>query len=382
MSRFGASRRPAAYHRAVMFARLALAAPALAAWCLAWGQAPEPPERLLRLTHVEGEVALKSDGQRATDARPDDALMAGDRVVTPHGSRAELLLDASPIRLNQRSELRVDALEAMHVQLGLEQGVASLHIRELYEGELFEIALANVRLTLLQPGEYRIEARQSDLSVLTVTVGAVDVATAGGLVRVASGQRVMLDGRDARATLVPPASADAFDDWVLEREVQLASADMPAGPDESAAYAQAGRWYDDATYGHYWMADSSYGYAPWSFFYFSSGRWGFHVGQGRWCWSPPRPVATPLVARETHPFGRARSVSRSGGTGDSSSSVAGTPSAGRSWAYGGSSGSMGSAMSGGSARSMRGSASYGRSRSSSSSSSGSRPSVFGVPTSP
>jgi len=361
-----------------MFSRLALAASALAAWSLAWGQAPAPPERLLRLSHVEGEVALKSDGRRASDARPNDALMAGDRVITPHGARAELLLDASPIRLNQRSELRVDALEAMHVQLGLEQGVAYLHVREIYEGELFEIALANVRLTLRQPGEYRIEARDSDYSVLTVNVGAADVATAGGLVQVASGQRVILEGRDARATLVPAVATDAFDDWVLEREVQLANENLPAGPDESTAYAGAGRWYDDATYGHYWMADTSYGYAPWSFFYFSSGRWGFHVGQGRWCWSPPRPSQGPVVARETHPFGRARSVSRSGSMDGAMSSGAGTRSSGRSWAYGGSSGSSGS-MSGGSTHSMRGSASYGRSRSSSSTSSSS---VFGVPASP
>jgi hypothetical protein len=376
MSRFGAARLPAAYDRAVMFMRCILAASAIAAWSLAWGQATAPPERLMRVSHVEGEAALKSDGRRASDARPNDQLKAGDRVVTPHGARAELLLDASPIRLNQRSELRVDALEAMHVQLGLERGVAYLHIRELYEGEQFEIALANVRLTLLQPGEYRLEARESDFSVLTVASGAVDVATAGGLVRVASGQRVMLEGRDARATLVPPVSADAFDDWVLEREVQLASAEVP-GPDDSAYYAEAGRWYDDATYGHYWMADSSYGYAPWSFFYFSSGRWGFHVGQGRWCWNPPRPSQGPVVAQETHPFGRARSVSRGGGMSDSLSSGAGTRSSGRSRAFGGSSGSSGS-MSGGSTHSMRGSASYGRSRSPSSGSS----SVFGVPTSP
>ncbi len=364
-----------------MYARLALAACALGAWSLAWGQPPAPPERLLRLSHVEGEVSLKSDGRRPTDARPNDLLMGGDRVVTPPDARAELLLDASPIRLNQRSVLRVDALEAMRVQLGLEDGIANFRIRELYEGDQFEIVLSNVRITLRQPGEYRVEARQSDLSVLTVMAGAVDVATAGGLVQVGAGQRVMLEGRDARATLVPMVATDGFDDWVLEREVQLASEHLPASPDENPAYARAGRWYDDSTYGHYWMADSSYGYASWSFFAFSSGRWGFHVGNGGWCWSPPRPSQGPVVAQETHPFGRARSSSRSSSSGDAMSSTAGTRGSGRSWAYGGSSsssGSMGGSMSGSTTHSMRGSASYGRSRSSSSGGS----SVFGVPTSP
>src|SRR6188768_3001339 len=154
--------------------RLALAACALGAWTLAWGDAPAP-ERLLRLNLVEGDVAVQSDGQRAAAARPDRPLLQGDRVVTPDDARAELLLDASPIRLDGGSDLRVEALELTNVVLGLDHGVASLQIRELYEGDHFEIELANSRISIRQPGEYRVEARAADLSVLAVVVGAADV---------------------------------------------------------------------------------------------------------------------------------------------------------------------------------------------------------------
>jgi hypothetical protein len=371
-----------------MWLRLAVPAFALAASALAWGQTPEPPERLLRPSYLEGEVELRVDDQRPSPAQPDRPLMRGDRLVTHSGARAELLLDASPIRLDEDTELRVDALKAMSVQLRLDRGVANVRLRELYEGERFEIALSNVRVVLREPGEYRIEARAEDISVLTVLGGAAEVATAAGLVRVAGGQRVVLEGRDSRATLVPSVAADAFDDWVLEREVQLASVNEPAGPDE-AAYEQAGRWYDDASYGHVWMADYSYGAAPWLFFAFSSGRWAYLPGHGRWCWSPPRPSPVPIVAQETRPFGP-RAVGSRGVAGDGTPMMPGTRSTStaprgessvRRWSFGSSSRSSGSATQGHTAT-MRPSGSSSRSRSSSSSSTSSRSSVFAVPTSP
>src|SRR5262245_25125681 len=158
MSRIGASLRHAAYHR-TMISRLALAACALGAWTLAWGAAPEPPERLLRLSHVEGDAGVQSDGQRVYVPGPDERLAAGERVITPSRGRVELLLDASPIRLDANSRLRIDALRATAVQLALEHGTANVRLRELYEGDRFEVALPNVGTTLLRPGEYRFEAR-------------------------------------------------------------------------------------------------------------------------------------------------------------------------------------------------------------------------------
>ena len=120
--------------------------------------------------------------------------------------------------------LRVETLDAATVRVDLHQGVASLRLRELLEGETFEIATANASITLSEPGEYRVEAQESDVTVLTVRGGVADVATADGPVRIASGQRVRLEGREAQASLEPPAAADHFDDWVLDREVRMAEA--------------------------------------------------------------------------------------------------------------------------------------------------------------
>ena len=199
-------------HTAVL--ALALAAPGLA-----WGQAPEAPGRLLRLSYVEGVVQLQAEDAPAPTTLPDRPLIAGDRLITQDGGRAELALDTSAIRLDGRSELRVESLDATSVRMDLDHGVANLRLRELLEGETFEIATANASITLREPGEYRVESLASDLTVLTVRGGAADVATAAGHVRVATGQRVRLEGREAQASLEPAPSTDDFDNWVLDQVV-------------------------------------------------------------------------------------------------------------------------------------------------------------------
>jgi hypothetical protein len=296
---------------------------------LAWGQAPQTPERVLRLSYVEGEVGLQAANERAPTTLPDRPLIPGDRLFTQDGGRAELSLDTCAIRLDERTELRVETLDATSVRMDLHQGVASLRLRELLEGETFEIATANASITLREPGEYRVEVPEANLTVLTVHDGAADVATAAGPLRIASGQRVRLEGREAHASLEPPSSTDDFDDWVLDREVRVAeAAPAPYGFEERDRYDELDRngdWYDDSGYGRVWMPNYGYGSwdqfshghwqrsgmygwswmssAPWGFFTFHSGRWAYLHDRNRWCWVPGQPAHTPRVARETHPFG-------------------------------------------------------------------------------
>ena len=306
----------------------AVLALALAAPSLAWGQAAETPERVLRLSYVEGVVQLQAEDAPAPTTLPNRPLIPGDRLITQDGGRAELALDTSAVRLDAGSELRVETLEPTSVRMDLNHGIASLRLRELLEGETFEIATANASITLSEPGEYRVEAQASDITVLTVRGGVADVATAAGPVRISTGQRVRLEGIEAQASLEPPASSDDFDDWVLDREVQLADVmTAPNGFEGQDAYAELdrnGEWYDDSSYGHVWMPSYAYGgwdpygygqwqqsgygwswasSAPWGYFTFGSGRWAYLHDRNRWCWVPSPHWREPRVASETHPFG-------------------------------------------------------------------------------
>jgi hypothetical protein len=288
---------------------------ALAAPGLAWGQGYDQPGRIARLTYVEGEVTFQGVHERATSTLPDRPLEPGDLLRTDPGARAELALGSAVIRLDERSEIAVVDLDADTTRIELNEGTASVMVDELLENEVFEIVTPNTTIAIEQQGEYRTDVYGTDDSALTVHDGVASVATSEGEIRVTTGQRVQLSGRDAFARLQILTPKDDFDNWVLERELRLADAQPPRytpyeggdyGSDELDRY---GDWYDDPYYGRVWMP--GYGYSgwspydggywqrvdygwgwydpvPWSYYTYYSGRWGYLRDRNRWYWVPSR----------------------------------------------------------------------------------------------
>ncbi len=286
---------------------------ALAASGLAWGEPLETPARIARLGYVEGPVAFHAAEELASSALPDRPLIPGDQLVTKTGGRAELALGTATVRLDDNTELSISTLDATTVRVELNQGTVSVHLRELYDDETFAVATPNTTLTLREPGEYRIAVPTEGTTDLTVRGGAAEGVTAGGPVRVAAGQRVRFEGRQALASLVTPRSTDAFDDWVLEREVQFGnlepSSEQLASGDEYQELDRYGEWYEESSYGRVWMPGYAYGgydpfryghwqhsgsgqiwvnSLPWGHHTFDHGRWAYLDHLNRWCWVPSR----------------------------------------------------------------------------------------------
>ena len=295
---------------------------------LAWGEASAPPERLAQLSYVEGAVTFESAQEPAGSALPERPLAAGDRLATESGARAEIALGTAAVRLDEQSELEILDLDATTVRAGLNAGSASVTLRDMLEDETFEIATPTTVFRLDGPGEYRVDVPSEEVSVITVRNGAAELETAGGPVRIADGQRVRVTGRDALANLETPRPADAFDDWVLERELLLAEAEPPRDALESEALEQYGEWYDEPDYGRVWMpayvhsgwAPYGVGYwrrvglgwtwidpSPWSRFTYHRGRWAYLHHLDRWCWVPRQRNHEPHFAGDTAPFGHPRS---------------------------------------------------------------------------
>ena len=301
---------------------LALAAPGLAG-----GEAVDGPGRIARLSYVEGEVTFQAAGGRATSNLPDRPLDRGDRIDTGRGGRAEFAFGSATLRLDERTEFTVRDLDATTLRVELASGTASVYLDELLQGETFKILTPNAAITLEQPGEYRVDVHSDEVSVLTARGGAASIATAGGPVRIVAGQRVRIEGRDAIARLETPRPADAFDDWVLERELRLAEA-RPArhAPDAGNRYDELdryGEWYDEPRYGRVWMPGYDYagwspygsGYwqrvgfgwgwidpAPWGYSTYYGGRWTYLRDRNRWSWVPtqyPRYRDVPESAPRT-----------------------------------------------------------------------------------
>jgi hypothetical protein len=171
-----------------------------------------------------------------------------------------------------------------------------------------------------------------------VRSGSADVGTLTGQVRVASGQRVQFEGREALASLTPPLAGDSFDTWVDTREEQVAglvAESMVAGVEEYEALDGYGQWYSHSSYGSVWMPAFAYGgydpfghgywapagyYSftwveplPWGYYTAHGGRWVYFDDANRWGWVPGKQALTREFARALHPFGTSRNQRSSQG---------------------------------------------------------------------
>src|SRR5262245_47067310 len=89
------------------------------------------PERVARLAYVEGRISFKEATEPPVWTLPDRPLLPGDRLATQRDARAEIALGTAAIRLDERTTLEFDTLDADHFRGVLTEGVAVVTIREL-----------------------------------------------------------------------------------------------------------------------------------------------------------------------------------------------------------------------------------------------------------
>jgi hypothetical protein len=267
--------------------RPALIVLALTASGLAAGQATDSPARIAELAYVEGAISYQEADERATSALPERPLEAGDRLATERDGRAELTLGSATVRLDRDTDLRIVDLDASSVRFELADGAAIFRVDELFEDESFAVTTPNTTIRFQAPGEYRVDVPEDGTTTLTVRAGDAEVETAEGPVRIADGQRARIEGSEALTSLIAPQWTDDFDNWVLDREVQLAENAPP--PADESEYAPDGTlddygdWQDDPQYGQVWMPSYAYGgYDP-----FATGYWSY-TGYG-YSWVNPMP---------------------------------------------------------------------------------------------
>lgn len=312
--------------------------PWLAALLLSWftsaafAQAPQgeaevdPPGRVAHVSAREGEVVFAPSGEDEWIELPQNRpLTDGDRLWSDRGARAELQLDAATIHIGGETHLGVSALDEKGTQLILEQGSMNARVRDLQDGENFEIDTPNVAVRMMEPGDYRVDVdEKSGQTRVTVLSGSVTVFGDGSQsVRMAAGQSLGFTGRALAQVQVPAFRPDELAQWAGERnraEEQSESARyVPRGvvgysqldqhgewqqvpeygavwyprttPENWAPYRQ-GRWTHVAPWGWTWVDEAPWGFAP-----FHYGRWA--QINNRWAWVPgrlaPRPAYSPAL---------------------------------------------------------------------------------------
>lgn len=320
----------------LLLARLARLAPlALLAIAPGFAQEPsdpnassdqDPPARVARLSLTQGAVSLQPAGDQAwATADVNRPLTTGDKLWTDQDSRAELDIGSAAIRLGRTTGFSFLNLDDRTAQMQVTAGTVIVRVRSLDQDENFEVDTPNLAVSLMQPGQYRIEVNEAgDKTVVSVAEGDAQAAGDGQGYPIHAQQKAIFTGTQQLSSMIASLGApDDLDSWSLsrDREVQSAQSQEYVST-EATGYADLdsnGRWEDTPDYGHVWTPTTvAVGWAPyrfghwvwigpWGWTWVDDAPWGFapfHYGRwvayrGSWCWVPGprgvRPVYAPAL---------------------------------------------------------------------------------------
>jgi hypothetical protein len=183
------------------------------------------PGRIARLQYMSGQVSqAPCEGNDWVAAEVNQPLQPPVCIWADKDSRAELNVASGFIRMSSETSLTLTTVNRGTVQFGVNQGVASLTVRYLLPGEIYEIDTPNATLTVMKPGVYRVNVNPNqDQTWVTVRRGAVAATGAGNSVTVNAGQQVRFQNKTSMQHTAEKAPApDGFDDWANVRDQRLA----------------------------------------------------------------------------------------------------------------------------------------------------------------
>lgn len=307
----------------------------------------DPPSRVARLSYLSGDVSMQPAGiEEWSQANLNRPLITGDTLYSDRASRVELEVGAATARLDERTSFRLLNLDDETAQIELTSGSLNLNVRNVFEGQSYEIDTPTLALVIDSPGQYRVDvAPDGDSTMVSVFDGDGDIYgrdNASYRVRAGESYRFYDSGLEDYEVFDLPRQDD-FDRWCFERaeryerspsrryvsEDVIGYADLDDYGSWSNAPSYGSIWYPsrvDAGWtpyrdGHWswidpwgwtWVDDAPWGFAPSHY-----GRWAF-VGS-RWGWVPGprhvRPIYAPALVAFVGGGGFSVSVSSGGPVG-------------------------------------------------------------------
>ncbi|CAM5582886.1 DUF6600 domain-containing protein [Rhodanobacter lindaniclasticus] len=281
-----------------------------------------PPSRVARLSWSSGELGLLPSGAHDwSDASVNRPLTTGDKLSSGDDSRAELELGGATLRLAQRTDMGLLDLDEQLAQIELTQGTLSLSVRQLDQGQSYEIDTPTVALVIDQPGRVRVDI-DGGATRVTVFDGKATVYGENDAQRdVFAGRSYrFIDSSLAAIAISDIDGGDDFDAWVEQRDQRYAqSRSSQYVSPEVVGYQDLdhyGEWQDDSDYGPVWYPgnvavdwapyrDGRWAYiAPWGWTWIDAMPWGYapyhygrwaHTHRG-WGWIPGPRYARPIYA--------------------------------------------------------------------------------------
>jgi hypothetical protein len=249
--------------------------------------AQDPPSRVARLSYFDGSVSFQAGGSgdwgNAAKNRP---VTIGDKIWVDKDARAELQAGQASIHLGAMTALSFLNLDQNITQMRLAEGSINFRVRELREGDTYEVDTPNVAFTVREAGAFRIDVNESgDGTLVTVIRGEGEVTAGGKSHVVRSGELAEFNGTDSDIDYHTDRAPqpDDFDRWAAGRDrKEENSVSARYVSRDTVGYSDLddnGTWSQEPNYGAVWYPNSvSVGWAP-----YSNGYWGY-VGPWGWTW--------------------------------------------------------------------------------------------------
>ena len=285
------------------------------------GDAGDPPTRVARISYVDGSVSLQPGGEgdwgSAALNRP---MTIGDKLWTDKDSRAELQTGVVSLHIGSMTALSFLNLDQDITQMRLAEGSINFRVKEIREGDIYEVDTPNLVFTIKEAGAFRIDVNENgDSTGITVIRGEGQVTASGKTYDLQPGQRGIFNGTDdVQSTIAQAPPADGLDQWANDRDLReqdsVSARYVPPDTPGTADLDNNGTWSEEPDYGHVWYPSDvpddwapysngnwSYvgpwgwtwvGYEPWGFAPYHYGRWSYIGGRWGWC---PGPIVGPAI---------------------------------------------------------------------------------------
>src|SRR5580692_8468931 len=189
----------------------------------AQSDAGDPPSRVARISYLDGSVSLQPGGAGDWGAAARNRPMTvGDKIWTDKDSRAELQTGVVSIHLGSMTALSFLNLDQNITQMRLAEGAINCRVKEIREGDTYEVDTPNLVFNITQAGAFRIDVNENgDNTGITVIRGAGQVAASGKTYDLEPGQRAVFNGADDVQSAVSPEAPppDGLDNWANERDL-------------------------------------------------------------------------------------------------------------------------------------------------------------------
>ena len=274
----------------------------------------DPPSRVARISFTDGSVSLQPGGTgdwgTATKNRP---MTIGDKLWVDQNSRAELQAGQAALHLGSMTAISFLNLDQNITQIRLAEGKLNFRVREILQGDNYEVDTPNLAFTVREAGDFRIDVNENgDYTSVTAFRGQGEIAAGGQTYPVQAGERADITGSDNNikfSTAAAPAPDD-LDRWAQDRDLKEDnSASSKYVSRDTVGYSdldENGTWSEQPDYGPVWTPNAVgpdwapysdgywnwvgpwgwtwVGYEPWGFAPYHYGRWN-RFGWG-WGWCP------------------------------------------------------------------------------------------------